>query len=158
MTRFKTISSIFCILILNGCLSIAKLENFPKSNNSIDFNNYATINNSEKEPFWTSKTSNEYYLTTKLRDENKLEEIIKISLLTNGYRLIHVDTLQNSIIGKRGLRANEWNCIAGVYYQLVDSAEIYIKCEITQDITGGWSENRAKKIGLVIDNMCKSEK
>lgn len=62
-----------------------------------------------------------------------------------------IDKEQNKIIGKRGLRANEWNSITAVYYKSDrNRLQLYVNTKITQDITGGWHENRAKKVGELI--------
>lgn len=59
------------------------------------------------------------------------------------------------------MHANEWNSITGVYYKVdlnKQKLQVYINTKITQDITGGWSENRAKKVGLIIETMIDSKK
>ncbi len=61
------------------------------------------------------------------------------------------------------MRANEWNSITGVYYHIENAKiQVYLTTKITQDVTGGWRENRAKKIGVLIEKgvqewMIKSE-
>ena len=52
------------------------------------------------------------------------------------------------------MRANEWQSYTGVYYKIDENLEntrIYIQVRITQDFTGGRDENRAEKIGLIIE-------
>jgi hypothetical protein len=70
-----------------------------------------------------------------------------------GFKIKRNDPSEKVIIAKRGLKLNEWNSVAGIYYKLnTNSTDIYIKAEITQDITGGWTDHRAKTIGdLVCD-------
>lgn len=85
--------------------------------------------------------------------EDELIEIIIQGLFTKGYRIEIKDKKNKKIIGKRGMRANEWNSITGVYYNFTTTKiQVYLNTKITQDITGGWRENRAKKIGMLIEN------
>jgi len=52
------------------------------------------------------------------------------------------------------MRANEWNSFAAIYYQADEQAgktKIFILVKITQDATGGRRENRAQKIGAIIE-------
>ena len=44
--------------------------------------------------------------------------------------------------------------MTGVYWKEKESTkkiQLYIITKITQDITGGWTENRAQKIGKLIE-------
>lgn len=157
MKYFKIIAIFITALLLNSCFAShyvgeANLDQFPKSNEEIDFNEKSIIN-PEKELFWNTKTTNEYYFYLDSYDETKLEEIIQKALRKKGYKIIFINTNENTIIGERGMRANEWYSIMAVYYKLTDKAEIYIVCKITQDASGGWSENRAMKIGRIIQKL-----
>lgn len=157
----KFIGLLLVIVILNSCVSVAKISDFPKASNQVDFNKYSKEYKEKQEPFWTAETSNEYYFEkNKVISETDLRFIILAGLKDNGYRSYGLNQQNDCVLAKRGLRANEWNSITGVYYQLDNkdqNIQIYINTKITQDITGGWRENRAKKIGIVIEKMIDSK-
>ena len=145
------------ILLLQGCLSIAKISDFPTTSSNIDFDRYSKEQSEKKEPFWTLETSNEYYIETqKLINDDDLINLISEALKDKGYKIFVADKNNDYVIGKRGLRANEWNTKTGVYYRInseKNTTQIYINSRITQDITGGWKDNRAKKIGVILENL-----
>ena len=156
VTMSKSIINIlFCVLLfVQGC-SVAKLSSLPKSSNEIDFNKYSFELVNAKEPFWISKTSNEYYFEKpKLYAEEDIFKAIDKAFTANNYVVVKFYKTEKTIFAERGMRANEWKSIAGVYYQIDEKAEktkVYIQVKITQDISGGWKENRAKKVGVIIE-------
>ena len=149
------IAILFTSIILIGCLSTAKLSNFSQTSSTIDFDKLSKEFKLTKTPFWTSKTSNEYYFEKEIDiDEIKLIETIKYSLRSYNYS-IKVSNIENKcVIGKRGMMANEWSSITAVYYKIqkTNKIQVYLNTKITQDITGGWRENRALKVGQLIEN------
>ncbi len=163
--NFKTSMKLFLALVvisplLYSCMSVAKLSDFPAGSKEIDFDRYSAVYHEQKNPFWSAATSNEYYIE---RDiiiaEKDLADIIKQALFEHGYSINKVDLENNFISGRRGMQANEWNSITGVYYQLDNNKklQVYIITKITQDFTGGWRENRAKKIGEIIESKVGSK-
>ncbi|MFN8255715.1 MAG: hypothetical protein U0W24_08510 [Bacteroidales bacterium] len=157
----KTFITLNCLAILNGCLSIAKLSDFPKTSTAINFDKYSMEYQEESEPYWTAKTSNEYYFERRdTISEIILTDIIKKAMMYEGYAINEIDLVNDYVLGKRGMYANEWSSITGVYYKLDperNRIQIYINTKITQDITGGWSENRSKKVGLQIEKRIDSK-
>lgn len=153
---------IMLTITLCSCLSVAKISNFPKASTEINFDRYSTEYRDKKDPFWTSNTSNEYYFErNKVLSEKDLTDIIQFALEEKGYSIYSMSIDNDNVFGKRGMYANEWNSITGVYYKIdIDKQkiQIYINTQITQDFTGGWSENRAKKVGLIIEAMIDSKK
>jgi len=160
-------------VLLNSCLSIASFDDFPRDSDKIDFKKYSKEFEEKSEPFWTTSTSNEYYFEIDLElDDQKLELLIKQVMRNDGYRIKISDLQKKFIIGKRGMRMNEWNSIIGVYYHQKENVpgkkmsnssmikkrkiQIYVRCEITQDITGGWSENRAKDLALDLKEVMEN--
>ncbi len=143
---------VLIIITSLGCVSTAKLTDFPAS---IDFDKYSKELKRSKTPFWTLKSSSEYYFERPAQiSEDELVEIIVKSLLAKGYRIQAKDKINKRIIGKRGIRPNEWNSITGVYYKITNSTvHVYLSTKITQDVTGGWRENRAEKIGVLIEQL-----
>lgn len=88
--------------------------------------------------------------------EKDLSGIIQYALRELGYSIYSVSLENDNVFGKRGMYPNEWNSISGVYYKIDPNKpmlQIYINTKITQDFTGVWNENRAKKIGLIIETM-----
>ena len=148
-------SILFIVIIISQSCTVAKLSSLPKSSNEIDFNKYSIELANAKEPFWTSKTSNEYYFEKpKLYAEEDLFKAMDKAFTANNYVVVKFYKTEKTIFAERGMRANEWKSIAGIYYQTDEKTEktkIYIQVKITQDITGGWKENRAKKIGVIIE-------
>ncbi|MBK8805697.1 MAG: hypothetical protein IPO21_03205 [Bacteroidales bacterium] len=150
---------IILTVFLQSCLSVARISDFPTTSESIDFDQYSKERMDNKEPFWTLETSYEYYIEENFTLEKiKLIGLITNALKNNGYRIFISDQDSQYIIGKRGLRANEWNTRTGVYYKIdsiQNKTQIYIKSRITQDITGGPRDNRAKKVGVNLEMLIK---
>lgn len=158
MKSFKSPIRICCLLLLitllQGCLSVARISDFPTTSSTIDFDKYSKDISGNKESIYTFKSTDEYYLEIpKLLREEYLVRIISNSLKNNGYTIFIADIDNRYVIGKRGLRANEWNSRTGVYYKINEAegkTQIYIKSKITQDITGGWKRNMATEIGQTL--------
>jgi hypothetical protein len=150
----RIITTLIISIILTSCLSTAKLSNFSQTSSTIDFDKLSTEFKLTRTPFWTSKASNEYYFEKKTdSDEARLIETIEYALHSYGYT-IKVSNIENDcVIGKRGMMANEWRSITAVYYKMQPgSIQVYLKTRITQDFTGGWRENRAMKVGRIIED------
>ena len=153
MNNRITLSLLFFAILFQGCLSTASLTDFPQSSKSYDFNKIADSEKTEKDKGWNSKTGFEYYMKTNVADDSIITQAITGAMKSEGFQIKFIDKNNGAILGKRGMRANEWNSVAGVYYaKFNEGYEIYVNCKITQDITGGWLEDRAKKIG---DKICE---
>ena len=51
-------------------------------------------------------------------------------------------------LAERGMQENECKSVIGVYFKANNSGfDIYVRCTISQDFTGGWRDDRAEKIG-----------
>lgn len=143
-----------------GCLSIAKLSNFSQTSSTIDFYKLAKEYKLAETPFRTTKTTNEYFFEKEIIiEESKLFEIAKNALDACKYS-ISVSNIENKcIIGKRGLMANEWKSITAIYYKIESNKiQVYVLTKITQDITGGFGENRAMQVGKLIEQKLNSTK
>ena len=158
----KILALFIFLTTLNSCLSVAKMTDFPNSSANINFDKYSTELNKKKDPFWTLNTSNEYYIERNvLMTEMDLTNLIQYALKKMGYKIYTIDINNDYVFGKRGMYANEWSSITGVYYKIDISNKklhVYINTKITQDFTGGWRENRAQKVGQIIENMIDSKK
>lgn len=139
----------FCIV---GCASVAKIERFPQSSTKIEFDRLEKEKMVDDEGIWNLRTDYECFLIVN-NSISDVEKQAERALLQAGYSIRIKNASEMMIVGKRGLRANEWNSITGIYYKPKnDTTLIYVKNEITQDITGGWKDNRAKEIGKLLCN------
>lgn len=162
--KFHLVKAFLLILIatnLFSCLSLAKISDFPNSSEEIDFEHYSKLNqnsDTEKERQRTNETTNEHYLSTdRAIKKDSLIHVIIQALNAEGYkRVLKNDSANNCIVAKRGLKANEWSSLTGVYFKINEqnnNTQIYINTKITQDYTGGWKENRAEKIGNILKKL-----
>lgn len=143
-------------IAFQSCISTARIQDFPKNVSSINFEKIATSPKTTKDGLRNAKTGFEYYFTTSVADEIYLRNAISSGLDLQGFTVEFTDYSQGTIVAERGMRANEWNSVAGVYYRKkAEGFEVYINCKITQDFTGGWNEDRAKKIGIRICEILK---
>ena len=147
------------VIFFTSCLSVAKISSFSETSDGINFDYVSSKQLDKNESAWTSKTSNEYYFeTNKVIEKNILFDSMIESLKNEGYTIKSAKRDNNCVIGERGLRANEWKSIIGIYFKndyIRNKTQVYLLCKITQDITGGWKENRAKKVGVKLENMIK---
>jgi hypothetical protein len=136
------------MFLIQSCLSTARLSDYPRSSEGYDFNKIANSKRTDKDKGWNSKTGFEYYLKTETVHDTTLIRAIIQSLREENYVIKHIDVEKGTILAKRGLEANEWKSVIAVYFQK-NNAEIdlYVNCKISQDITGGWADNRAEKVG-----------
>jgi hypothetical protein len=159
---YQAINFIKLILILiiltsmTSCLSTVKFSAFPKSSTEVDFNKYSEFYDLES-VYWTSENANEYYFERDtLISAKELTGYIKVSLLALGYSITSDDYTDDYIRGSRELTAKEWGTVTAVYYKLdydKNKIQVYILTQITQDITGGQAENRAKTVGKAIEKL-----
>ncbi|MBL7700745.1 MAG: hypothetical protein JNM14_00725 [Ferruginibacter sp.] len=150
----KTIlPALLAVLLLPGCLGTAKLSDFSQTAASVDFEKLSKEFKLAETPFWTASTSNEYYFEKEtIPAEELLVDFIKASLAVYHYNITVINPAEKCIIGQRGMMANEWASITAVYYKTEGNRlQVYIKTKITQDFTGGWKENRAMKVGKLIE-------
>lgn len=148
-----------CLLIMcfaTGCATTANVTNFPASSSEIDFDEISTRNLDPDDPIWNLKGSSEYTIFLEAEKEKALFNSLVIATQNEGYSVSESNMEKNRLISNRGMRMNEWNSISGIYYRELDEKgkyQVYIRVDITQDITGGWKENRAKQIADEICNI-----
>ena len=154
----RNIFSIFLITVfLQSCLSTAHLSDFSQTARGFDFAKIAAAKNTSPDKSWNSKTGFEYYIKANVSEDSVIIKAITGAMMSEGFSIKLLDKTNCAILGERGLRANEWNSVAGVYYRKNENSyEMYINCKITQDFTGGLREDRAKKIGDIICGLLKS--
>ncbi|WP_148300753.1 hypothetical protein [Shewanella marina] len=147
---------ILVVLFLVGCATTASISNLPISADQVDFNTLASRDLDPNLPIWNLKGMSEYITYTSKIEEEKLYDFLKQANQKQGFKNIYENFETRSIRGSRGMRMNEWNSVSGIYYrELDDRFQIYVRVDITQDITGGWKENRAEKI---IKSLCNISK
>jgi len=77
--------------------------------------------------------------------DEALVEAIEQTLAANGYDVVVEDAQAGVVIGERGLRTHEWSSVIASYFRRSDGRiELYIENRITQDVTGGPAEDRAR--------------
>jgi hypothetical protein len=161
MYQTNNLVKLFILLVflttIIGCLSVAKLSDFPKTSTAIDYNKYSTEYHELKSPYWTSENASEYYFERDTIITNKeLTDYIKQTLKALGYSITSNDYEDDYIRGSRGMTTKEWGSITAVYYKLdydKNKLQVYILTKITQDISGGRAENRAKTVGQIIEKL-----
>jgi hypothetical protein len=140
-----------CLFLCASCAGVAKMSAFSQTAETFDFDKLAQQNYESKDAMWNQQTEYEYFIEIERITEDELFKQIIDALVKSGYDISYENKQNRAIIGERGLRLNEWNSIIGVYYkQREDFFQVFIKNAITQDITGGWRENRAKKVAMVL--------
>ena len=140
-----------CLCIFTGCAGVARISDFPRTSETLDFDKLAKANYESKDAIWNQQTEYEYFIEVEKTEEDELYKAITDALVNSGYKVSYSNKQNRVVIGKRGLRLNEWKSIIGVYYRGREGFfQIFIKNAITQDITGGWRENRAKKVAVLL--------
>ena len=149
------------IAILFQSCSVAKFSNMPKGASEINFSKYSSHAKNEKEPLLTGSTTNEYFIEiNKVCYELEILDAIGQAYNANHYGFSKFNKADKAIFAERGARLNEWKSLAGIYYQIneqLNNTRFYILVNITQDITGGWKENRAKKLGLSLEKILNKQ-
>lgn len=153
---------VFSFTLLCQSCNVAKFSSMPKAASDIDFNKYSNGIKVAKEPLLTIATTNEFFVKIdRVCTELEILDVIGKAYTANHYGFSKFNKTDKAVFAERGARLNEWKSIAGVYY-LIDTktmnTQFYILVKITQDITGGWKENRAKKIGLSIEKELINKK
>jgi len=145
---------LICLCIFTGCAGIARISEFPQTSETIDFDKLAQANYESKDAFWNLQTEYEYFVEVEKTEEDELYKAITDALVNSGYVVSYSNKQNRVIIGERGFRLNEWKSITGVYYRGRDGLfQVFFRNAITQDITGGWRQNRARKVAAL---LCKS--
>ena len=152
----KFVSLALLLAVLSGCTSIAKVSNFETNASQINFTQLANLHNSTAKAGWTWQGKNEYFINVKAIEKAELSEKLINALDEHGYSLVKKSEDGSAIIGDKGIRLNEWWSVIGVYFSATnDGHQVYIKVELTQDITGGWTENRAKSFAKYFCSQSK---
>lgn len=148
-------SIIISSFLLCCSCNVARFSSMPQRATDINFDKIGLVNKPIKETVYTANTKNEYFIQiNNLLNEAQILEVIGKTYSANNYGFSKFNRVDKVVFAERGARLNEWKSLAGIYYQIDEvnnQTNLYILVKITQDITGGFKENRAKKLGLVIE-------
>lgn len=146
---------LFGLIFLAGCTT-TKNNYFPTASSQINFDSIYTVNNN-KSALWTNETTSEFYVEVPKTSDSLFFNAIGRSFIQNGYKKVTLDIKNRVFTGQRGIRPNEWATLTRVYYQINEmNIQVYVRSEISQDGTGGWRENRAKKVAIPISDYLKN--
>ncbi|MDB5048469.1 MAG: hypothetical protein JWO30_1540 [Fibrobacteres bacterium] len=155
----KTIVACFLSMgCFTGCAHMASLSNFPEYS-KIRFDSLSADGvdpGKSKSWWWTCQSEYAYFAKVTGENESTFVDKAKRGLADNGFGILRSDGSDSMIIGKREMRANEWETIAVVYWKSgTDGILVYARAEITQDFTCGWYADRTKPI---IEALCSQTK
>ena len=140
-------------VLMGGCAGVAKITDFPRSANAIDFAVVQAKDYSIPDAVWNLKTEFDHFVEVRNSTEQRLFEAAAEALRKEGYTVSFSDLAARTVIAERGLGLAEWSSISAVYYKGADGMfKVYVKNAITQDITGSWRVNRAQEVAVA---LCK---
>ncbi len=140
-------------VLLGACASVADLKDFPASSAEIDFDDVSARKNSIDDASASTESSADHLAVAESESTERRIALIAEALQDNGYTLVKTDRSNGVVFAERGLRANEYGSVAGVYFEAASGAcAVYARVDITQGLTGGWKENRARQI---LDRLCE---
>ena len=139
-------------VLLGACASVANLKDFRASSADIDFDDVSARKNSIDDASNNNESSADYLTVVESESTEQLIALIAEALQGSGYTPVKTDRSNGVVFAERGLRANEYGSVAGVYLEAASGAfAVYARVDTTQGVTGGWKENRAKHI---LDRLC----
>ena len=140
------------ILLLAGCVSVARIADLPKTADEINFDAVARAGARTNDGTWNTQTDYEYYVEITGSSPEALHKALETAIVRAGYKAKKSDKINHVVIGERGVSMAEWGAVTGIYYRVTDNlTQVYFKNILTQDFTGSWRENRAK---TVADLLC----
>jgi hypothetical protein len=130
--------------LFSGCVEMAYLDDLPDSNAAI---HYGEIEKKHSRHY-------EHEFALKHVSEDQLVKATEQALSSNGYIVRKNDRQSGVITAERGMRANEWGSVAGVYYmRRNDGLSVKVIVEISQDFTGTFPQKYAENIAVRIRNV-----
>jgi hypothetical protein len=121
--------------------------------------------------FMTWKGENEYLVEVEGLEIEAIRNTFSVIVKDAGFTILKSPNNNSVIIAERGLfyldpkstyshglgvGSNEWNMIAGIYiFDDLPLYTVYVRVQITQDVTGGFGVNRAKNL---IEVFCEIRK
>ncbi len=145
MSRRRSIQKLFPLVVAaalcSGCISVARLADLPVATDSLHYGR------PEKEEYGYYEYE---FLLHDITNE-QFVHAVRQALSTNGFQIRRDDPEARVITADRGLRANEWSSVVGVYSRRQGAdLEVKVIFKITQDFTGtipqSYAENIADRI------------
>ena len=138
------------VFLCTGCLHKVSLEMFPTTKAAIDYKkiNATQVDRNANLKFGAKQEFcflNEYKST-----EEELIKIIRNVVESDGFKPKHFSYQEDVLIFEKGLSAEAWKSMMGVYYDIREDkneVEIYVLYQMTQDITGSFEFNYSEVIG-----------
>ncbi len=138
---------------VTGCVSTASVATFSKTNSTINFDEISKRDLNGDGSTWTFKGYTEYFVAIRSENEKSLMTLLTKAIENKGYSIKYSSEEGKAIIGERGLSLNEWGAVVGVYFKpRKDQYWVYVRVDVTQDITGGLNQNHA---AAVISEICR---
>jgi hypothetical protein len=152
---YKSIIALALLLSLGGCVSVAKISDFPDTATAIDFD--AAREKNKLEPAaWSQQANFEYVIELENITEDDAISAISEGIKQAGYKVAATDKTKQKITAEKGMTMLEWNSISVAYYKILSpNVQVYVVTKVTQDFTGGWKDHRAKNIADAICTLSK---
>jgi hypothetical protein len=148
MTKLWFAAGLALLLPLTGCLSVARLSDLPADSASVDMESAAKP---------TTYGRFEHTFSLEGSSRQRVFDISQLALQQEGFRIASADFDQGCIKGERGLRANEWGMVSGIYLREGEGrVKVKVICIITQDFTGGWHQSYAQNIANRIARLAQA--
>src|SRR5690349_7028641 len=120
----KTIHTLLVCLglgmLMTGCVSTARVSDFPKSADELKFDELAMRDYNRKDALWNEQTAFESFLQVEKIREDDLVSGVNKAMWGLGFETKYSDQQKRALIFRRGLRAHEWSTVAGIYYHPVE--------------------------------------
>ena len=127
-------------VLLSACTSIANLKDLPASSADIDFDEVSARSNDAAD----AEVSADYLTSVEAASAEQLVGYITEALRDNGYTLAKTDRANGVVFAERGLQANEYGSVAGVYYQAASGAfSVYARRHYTG--SNRWLERESRQ-------------
>jgi hypothetical protein len=156
---YKTLVTLLSMFLLSGCVSVAKISDFPDTAASVDFDVVRAKNNQDPAA-WSQQANFEYVIELENTNEDDAINAISEGFKATGYKVAAIDKAKQKVTAEKGMTMLEWNSISVAYYKILSSnVQVYVVTKITQDFTGGWKDHRAKNTAdaiCAVSKKCKS--
>src|SRR6185369_14049924 len=137
MKRHQIESLVISALLVSGCMSVARLNDLPRSSDQVNFKQVS------KDEYGHYEHD---FVLTGVTDQ-QFHAIVRKAMESNGYSVRTDEVKSRATTGERGLRLNTWGAVAGVYSRRTgDSLDVKVIVRITQDFTGTLPERFAEDI------------
>lgn len=149
----KYIIAAVASLLFISCLHSVNLEMFPKTKQEVDYKAIKSRQFERNSNLRFGSTQEYYFKSSFQRSEVELLKIIDLVMTEERFKLKVSDINEDYLIYEKGLSAEAWNSMIGVYYDINPSSstvEMYLVYKMTQDVTGSLAFNYAEIIGQKI--------